>query len=98
MKKDILAFTYEELQQQMERIGQKRFRAKQIYEWLHVKLIENFTEMSNIPKVLQEVLAEEFWILPVTLIEQQQSKEDGTNKFLFQLFDGHMIESVLLRY
>jgi len=98
MKKDILAYTYEELQQQMEQIGQKRFRAKQIYEWLHVKLVEDFTEMSNIPKTLQEVLAEEFWILPVTLIERQQSAEDGTNKFLFQLSDGHMIESVLMRY
>ena len=98
MKKDILSYTYEELQEEMEKIGEKAFRAKQIYEWLHVKLVDDFSQMSNLSKALREKLAEEFDICTVSPVERQQSKLDGTNKFLFCLHDGNMVESVLMRY
>ena len=56
MKKDIRAYTYEELQEELKTQGEKAFRAKQIYEWLHVKNIDNFDEMTNISKALREKL------------------------------------------
>ena len=59
MKKDIRAYEYEELQKELERLGEKPFRAKQIYEWLHVKLADRFDEMTNLSVKLREKLAEE---------------------------------------
>ena len=98
MKKDIRAYTYEQLQNEMELLGAKKFRTKQVYDWLHVKLADNFEEMTNLPKNLREKLDEEYVILPVELVKRQESVLDGTNKFLFQLCDKNMIESVLMRY
>lgn len=98
MKKDIRAYTYEELQNEIKTSGEKAFRAKQIYEWLHVKLAEHFSEMTNLSKPLREKLETEYEILPVCMLERQQSKIDGTNKFLFELYDGNVVESVLMRY
>ena len=65
MKKDIRAYTYEELQEELKTQGEKAFRAKQIYEWLHVKTIDNFDEMTNISKALREKLKENYEILSV---------------------------------
>lgn len=98
MKKDIRAYTYEELQEELKTQREKAFRAKQIYEWLHVKTVDHFDEMTNISKALREKLREEYEILPVHMLERQESKLDGTNKFLFQLHDGNVVESVLMRY
>ena len=56
MKKDIRAYEYEELQKELERLGEKPFRAKQIYEWLHVKLADSFQEMTNLSRSLREKL------------------------------------------
>lgn len=98
MKKDICAYTYEQLQKEMEEIGEKRFRAKQIYDWLHVKQAEDFCMMSNLPKGLRSKLDENYEILPVTLLRKQESGLDGTSKFLFQLYDQNVVESVLMRY
>ena len=101
MKKDIRAYEYEELQKELERLGEKPFRAKQIYEWLHVKLADRFDEMTNLSVKLREKLAEEYDIFPVQMAERQQSKLDGTNKFLFRLYDGNMVESgisTVIRY
>lgn len=98
MKKDIRAYTYEELQQEMQLFGEKKFRAGQIYEWLHVKLAGSFEEMTNLSKNLRSRLAETYEILPAELLERQESKLDGTNKFLFALYDGQAVESVLMRY
>ena len=95
MKKDIRAYEYEELQKELERLGEKPFRAKQIYEWLHVKLADRFDEMTNLSVKLREKLAEEYDIFPVQMAERQQSKLDGTNKFLFRLYDGNMVERFL---
>jgi len=58
MKKDIRAYTYEQLQTEMKELGEKAFRAKQIYEWLHVKLADCFDEMTNLPKSLRSLLEE----------------------------------------
>ena len=97
-KKDIRSFTFEELKQEMEKLGEKAFRAKQIYEWLHIKLADTFEEMTNLSKALRDTLSAQYYIPKVAMVERQISKLDGTNKFLFELEDGHVIESVLMKY
>ena len=97
-KKDIVSLSFDELKIEMEGIGEKAFRAKQIYEWLHVKLVDSFDEMTNLSKALREKLDSHYRIPMVKMVERQISKIDGTNKFLFQMEDGHVVESVLMRY
>lgn len=97
-KKDIRSYTFEELKNEMESIGEKAFRAKQIYEWLHVKLVDSFEEMTNLSKSLRDKLDAKYRIPTVKMLERQISKIDGTNKFLFELEDGHVVESVLMKY
>ena len=97
-KKDIVSLSLGELKIEMEGIGEKAFRAKQVYEWLHVKLVDSFDEMTNLSKALREKLDSQYRIPMVKMVERQISKIDGTNKFLFQLEDGHVVESVLMRY
>lgn len=98
IKKDIRSYTLEELQQEMESIGEKAFRAKQIYEWFHVKLVDSFEEMTNLSKALRDKLESQYRIPLVRMLERQISKIDDTNKFLFELEDGHVVESVLMKY
>lgn len=97
-KKDIASYNYEELTEKMNRIGTKSFRGKQIYSWLHEKLVDSFEEMTNLPKNLREKLDEEYEIRQVSVVKRQISKMDPTEKFLFELDDGNMIESVLMKY
>ena len=97
-KRDIRSYPFEQLKGEMLLIGEKAFRAKQIYEWIHVKLAGSFEEMTNLSKQLRAKLAQEYEIYPVEMLEQQISQIDGTNKFLFRLRDDNVIESVLMRY
>lgn len=97
-KKDIRSLSLDELKIEMESIGEKAFRAKQVYEWLHTKLADSFNEMTNLSKDLREKLDTTYRIPSVKMLERQVSSLDGTNKFLFQLEDGNVVESVLMRY
>ena len=97
-KKDIRSLSLDELKIEMESIGEKAFRAKQVYEWLHTKLADSFDEMTNLSKDLREKLDGAYRIPSVQMLERQVSNQDGTNKFLFQLEDGNVVESVLMRY
>ena len=92
---DIKSLTLPELQEEMEKIGEKKFRAGQIYEWMHVKLVDSFDEMTNLSKGLREKLKEQYELISLELVEVQTSKIDETSKFLFRLPDGNVIESVL---
>ena len=97
-KKDILAMLPDELEDEMRRMGEKPFRARQVYEWLHKRHAGSFDEMSNLSKELRSKLAEQFF-LPLIRTEQVlTSKIDGTQKFLFSLADGNVIESVRMKY
>lgn len=98
MKKDIKTYNLEELKQEIAALGEKTFRAKQIYEWIHKKQIEDFEEMTNISEDLKRVLKERFTLVTLKPIETQISKTDGTRKYLFELPDGNMIESVWMKY
>ena len=97
-KIDIKSMNLAELKDFMVEIGEKPFRAKQIYEWLHVKQVESFDEMTNISKKMIESLKERCELISLKKEEVQISKIDGTRKYLFALSDGNVIESVLMRY
>ena len=89
--------TVEELKGLMAELGEKPFRAKQIYSWLHEHLVTSYDEMENIPKSLRQML-EQYPITVLETLDVQISKIDGTRKYLFRLSDGNMIESVLMKY
>lgn len=97
-KKDIKSFTLAELKEQMNDLFEKPYRAKQLYEWLHVKLARDYEEMTNIPKGLKEKCRENYKLTILNAIKVQESKKDGTKKFLFELPDGNLVESVFMRY
>ncbi len=88
--------TYEELEVFCVASGFPKFRAKQIYEWMHKKLVRSVDEMSNLPLTMREQLKEH--LITVNVVERYVSKIDGTNKFLFSLPDGNVVESVLMKY
>ena len=94
---DIKSMTMDELKELMVKLGEKPFRAKQLYGWMHEHLAASYEEMKNIPGSLKEKLRD----YPLTVLEQEDvqiSKIDGTRKYLFRLADGNMIESVLMKY
>jgi len=76
--------------------GQPKFRAAQIFDWLHVKYVASYDEMKNVPKVLKELIADVFDFTSFEIVKQQEAS-DGTDKFLFRLTDGNMIETVLMK-
>lgn len=94
---DIKSMTIDELKTLMVELGDKPFRAKQIYSWLHEHLVTTYEEMTNLPKTLREKL-EAYPITVLEAVDVQISKIDGTRKYLFRLSDGNVIESVLMRY
>ena len=95
---DLKSMTMEELTDCIVELGEKKFRAKQIYGWLHQKLVRSPEEMSNVPAKCLEKLLKEHPFYGVEEVEHYVSKIDGTQKFLFSLHDGNMVESVLMKY
>ena len=95
---DIKSMTLEELKTDMAELSEKPFRAKQLYEWMHKKLAESFDEMTNISAALKEKCRQRYSYTNLKCIRQQESKIDGTKKFLFELSDGNVVESVWMKY
>ena len=95
---DIRSMTLPELEAYVTALGEKRFRAKQLYQWLHVQLASSLEEMTNLPKAFRELLAGKADLRRVEAVEVLTSRLDGTQKYLFRLEDGNVIESVLMRY
>lgn len=93
----ISSYTLEQLAEQLKAMGQPAFRAKQIFHWLHQKLVTQFSAMTDQPKALLAKLEEEYYIAAPVIQRRQQSK-DGTVKYLFRLADGNCIETVVMRY
>ena len=89
--------TLPELTATIKALGQPAFRGKQVYTWLH-KGVRSYDEMSNLPKELRSVLAEKYPIHAPQVVRKQESKKDGTIKYLWQLSDGNCVETVLMRY
>lgn len=98
MKTDIKSLTYPELVNETQKLGLKPFRAKQIYSWLHKFGAVSFDEMSNISKDLRNTLDDNYFIPSCEIENKYVSKIDDTVKYLFRLYDGEYIESVIMKY
>lgn len=98
MKTDIKSMTLQELKNELTGMGEKPFRADQIYEWLHVRLARSFDEMTNLSKTLRETLKDRYILTALEAVDMQESKIDGTRKYLFRLSDDNVVESVWMQY
>ncbi|MDO4788741.1 MAG: 23S rRNA (adenine(2503)-C(2))-methyltransferase RlmN [Johnsonella sp.] len=96
--KDLRSLYFRELEEYIIGIGEPKFRALQIFEWLHKKGVMQIDEMSNLPLRLRKKLEADFSFYPIREVLCRESEIDGTRKYLFELEDGHIIESVLMRY
>lgn len=98
MKKDIKSLSLEELSAQIKDMGLPKFRAGQIFEWLHKYGVSSFDEMTNLSKELRASLSNDFYIADCIIEEKYVSSIDSTVKYLFRLNDGEFIESVIMKY
>lgn len=98
MKKDIKSLSLEELSAQIKDLGLPKFRAGQIFEWLHKYGVSSFDEMTNLSKELRASLSNDFYIADCIIEEKYVSSIDSTVKYLFRLNDGEYIESVIMKY
>ena len=98
MKKDIKSLNQTETCEYIESLGEKKFRGKQIYEWMHKKLVSSIDDMTNISVAFREKLKAETEFTVLKKVDCQESAIDGTRKYLFELADGNMVESVFMRY
>lgn len=94
---NIYDYTLQELQVELVNNGHKKFNARQVFEWLYKKRVTSFEEMSNLSKVLRAYLLENFSFSTIS-VDSHQKSSDGTEKFLFELEDGNLIETVLMRH
>ena len=94
---EIKTLNLSELKTELTALGQPGFRAKQVYTWLH-RGVRSFDEMTDLPKSLRQTLAQNYLLTAPTMVRRQESKLDGTVKYLWQLWDGNCVETVLMRY
>lgn len=94
---DLKDFLYDELEEFLVSLGEKKFRAAQIYKWLHMG-VTSYDEMTDISKKLRDKLSEVSYVSTLEIERRLVSKLDGTVKYLFRLPDGNCIESVVMRY
>lgn len=95
---DIISMSLEELEAVITSCGQSKFRAKQLFDWFHAKAVWDYEQMNNLPKDLRAKLALEYPLNNMKIVQKYVSQIDGTIKYLFELDDSHIIESVLMRY
>ena len=95
--KNIKDYNLDDLKIEIENIGEKKYRAEQIFKWLYVDKVKSFDEMTNLSIELREKLKQNFDICNFTIARKLESK-DGTKKYLFGINDGNAIESVLMEY
>ena len=97
MNRDIKSMDLAQLTQTLAELGEPKFRAKQIYTWLH-RGARTFDEMTNLSKPLRQRLSETFDLTPPEVVRKQVSRADGTVKYLWRLSDGNCVETVLMQY
>ena len=97
MGKDILSMLPEEIEQELQQLGEPKYRAKQIFSWLG-RGVRDFDAMSDIPKPLRDKLGAEFDLYRPKVLSKQVSKLDGTIKYLWELYDGNAVETVVMSY
>ncbi len=97
-KTDLKSLNMDELTDYVEEIGEKKFRAKQIYDWLHVKLVDDTSDMTNLSKNLKQEIETRSHLTNLKLVEKLENESKDTSKYLFKLYDGNVVESVLMKY
>lgn len=97
MKKNIKDYDLSDLKIEFEELGEKPYRAEQVFKWLYVDKVLSFDEMTNLSLELREKLKDKYSICNFKTIKKLESK-DGTKKYLFDVLDGNAIESVLMQY
>ena len=95
---DIKSLTLPELTEEIIGMGEKGFRAGQMYQWMHQKLARGFEEMTNLSQAFRRQCEEHFSYTALNVVQVQESKLDGTRKYLFALEDGNVVESVWMKY
>ena len=95
--KNIKDYNLPELKKELENMGEKPFRAEQIFKWIFQEKVKSFDEMTNISLELREKLKQNYTICNFEILRKQESK-DGTIKYLFDVLDGNAIETVLMSY
>ena len=95
--KNIKDYNLDELQEELINMGEKKFRAEQIFKWIYKEKVKSFDEMTNLSIELREKLKENYTMCNYNILKKQESK-DGTKKYLFDVFDGNAIETVLMQY
>ena len=98
MGKDIKSLSLTELKDELASLGEKSFKATQIYAWLHKRGAESFDEMTDLSKDLREKLKNNYDIYTCSIEKKLVSVYDNTVKYLFRLHDGELIESVIMKY
>ena len=97
-KADLRSMDLLEMEAFLKELGEPKFRAKQLFEWVHQKQVSSFEEMTNLSKSLREKLGEKAKLANITMVKRLVSEEDGTRKYLFALENDSVIESVLMKY
>ena len=95
--KNIKEYNLNELQEEMLALGEKKYRAEQIFKWIYVDKVKDFDEMTNLSIELREKLKKEYTTCNFKILKKQEAS-DGTKKYLFDVLDGNAIESVLMEY
>ena len=95
--KNIKEYNLDELQDELVALGEKKYRAEQIFKWIYVDKVKEFDEMTNLSIELREKLKQNYTMCNFNIIKKQESS-DGTKKYLFDLLDGNAIETVLMQY
>lgn len=97
-KTDILSLEFERLEREIISLDEAKFRAAQIFSWLHEKRVKSFDEMTNLSAVLRDKLRERFYINQISVSKRLASSKDDTVKYLYELEDKNHIETVLMEY
>ncbi|MBR1863429.1 MAG: 23S rRNA (adenine(2503)-C(2))-methyltransferase RlmN [Ruminococcus sp.] len=95
---DILSLSLPELEEEIKAMGEKTFRAGQIFDWLHAKKVRKFDEMTNLSVQLRDVLQKKFCLKSLFIVKRLESHTDNTVKYLYRLPDGNHVESVIMEY
>ena len=97
MEKDLLSMTLPEIEADFAALGEPKYRAKQVFEWLG-RGVRDFEGMSNLPKSLREKLKANYHLYAPKVLQKQVSQIDGTIKYLWELYDGNAVETVVMSY
>lgn len=95
--KNIKNYNLEDLKEELIALGEKKYRAEQVFQWIYVEKVQSFDEMTNLSIELREKLKKHYTMCNFKILKKQESS-DGTKKYLFDVLDGNAIETVLMEY